>query len=85
MCILGSSLSLKTTNNLISPSRFYKLIIISIVYVYIGTAIRLAKAGFAIYGIDYEGHGKTAGLDGYVQSFDDVVDDCTSHFVNISG
>ncbi|XP_004307458.1 PREDICTED: caffeoylshikimate esterase-like [Fragaria vesca subsp. vesca] len=47
------------------------------------TAIRLAKAGFAIYGIDYEGHGKSAGLAGFVKSFDAVVDDCTSHFTNI--
>ncbi|CAK9160084.1 unnamed protein product [Ilex paraguariensis] len=27
-----------------------------------GAATRLAKAGFAVYGIDYEGHGKSAGL-----------------------
>ncbi|RXI09021.1 hypothetical protein DVH24_023165 [Malus domestica] len=47
------------------------------------TAMRLAKASFAIYGIDYEGHGKSAGLQGYVKSFDDVVDDCTNHFTNI--
>ncbi|XP_034203743.1 uncharacterized protein LOC117618253 [Prunus dulcis] len=46
-------------------------------------AIRLAKAGFALYGIDYEGHGKSAGLEGYVKNFDDVVDDCTNHFTNI--
>ncbi|KAK9913384.1 hypothetical protein M0R45_037202 [Rubus argutus] len=47
------------------------------------TAIRLAKAGFAIYGIDYEGHGKSAGLAGLVNKFDDIVDDCTAHFTNI--
>ncbi|XP_061994315.1 caffeoylshikimate esterase-like [Rosa rugosa] len=47
------------------------------------TATRLAKAGFAIYGIDYEGHGRSSGLKGYVKSFDRVVDDCTNHFTNI--
>ncbi|KAL5569159.1 hypothetical protein UlMin_025734 [Ulmus minor] len=47
------------------------------------TAIRLAKAGFAIYGIDYEGHGKSAGLQGLVNSFDDVVSDCSDHFTSI--
>lgn len=47
------------------------------------TAIRLAKAGFAIYGIDYEGHGKSDGLQGLVNSFDDVVQDCSDHFTSI--
>ncbi|PRQ46731.1 putative 2-acylglycerol O-acyltransferase [Rosa chinensis] len=47
------------------------------------TATRLAKVGFAIYGIDYEGHGRSSGLKGYVKSFDRVVDDCINHFTNI--
>ncbi|XP_062092737.1 caffeoylshikimate esterase-like [Humulus lupulus] len=47
------------------------------------TATRLAKEGFAIYGIDYEGHGKSAGLQGLVNSFDDVVTDCSDHFTSI--
>ncbi|KAJ8562708.1 hypothetical protein K7X08_031160 [Anisodus acutangulus] len=34
--------------------------------------IRLAKSGFAVYGMDYEGHGKSEGLQGYVPSFDAV-------------
>ena len=54
-------------------------------WLYIDTGIRLAKAGFAIYGIDYEGHGKSAGLAGLVNKFDDIVDDCTAHFTNICG
>ncbi|KAF2295947.1 hypothetical protein GH714_035291 [Hevea brasiliensis] len=47
------------------------------------TANRLAKEGFAIYGIDYEGHGKSAGLDGYVDNMDNVIDDCSVHFTSI--
>ncbi|CAA6661787.1 unnamed protein product [Spirodela intermedia] len=48
-----------------------------------GTAIPLTRAGFAVYGIDYEGHGKSSGLQGYVESFDAVVDDCSEHFTGI--
>ncbi|KAK9283279.1 hypothetical protein L1049_011515 [Liquidambar formosana] len=48
-----------------------------------GTATRLAKAGFAVYGMDYEGHGKSAGLDGFVPSFDDLVGDCAEHFTKV--
>ncbi|KAI0501980.1 hypothetical protein KFK09_016925 [Dendrobium nobile] len=47
------------------------------------TATRLVKAGFAVYGIDYEGHGKSTGLQGYVPSFDGLVDDCLNHFMSI--
>ncbi|XP_030512336.1 caffeoylshikimate esterase-like [Rhodamnia argentea] len=47
------------------------------------TAIRLAKAGFTVYGIDYEGHGKSDGMQGLINSFDDVVDDCSNHFTSI--
>ncbi|KAF9598016.1 hypothetical protein IFM89_023588 [Coptis chinensis] len=47
------------------------------------TGIRLAKAGFAVHGIDYEGHGKSSGLHGYIPSFDDLVDDCSKHFTSI--
>ncbi|XP_009775188.1 caffeoylshikimate esterase-like [Nicotiana sylvestris] len=48
------------------------------------TGIRLAKAGFGVYGMDYEGHGKSAGLQGFVSSFDAVVDDCSDHYSKIS-
>ncbi|XP_057981085.1 caffeoylshikimate esterase-like [Malania oleifera] len=49
-----------------------------------GTGSRLAKAGYAAYGIDYEGHGKSAGLNGYIPCFDHIVDDCSDHFTEIS-
>ncbi|KAH7548004.1 hypothetical protein JRO89_XS14G0052200 [Xanthoceras sorbifolium] len=44
------------------------------------TATRLVKAGFACYGIDYQGHGKSAGLDAYINNFDEIVEDCSNHF-----
>ncbi|KAI3937989.1 hypothetical protein MKX01_027916 [Papaver californicum] len=49
------------------------------------TAIRLAKAGYGVYGMDYEGHGKSSGLHGFVPSFGSLVDDCCDHFSSICG
>lgn len=48
-----------------------------------GTGIRLAKAGFAVYGMDYEGHGKSNGLQAYIPSFDELTNDCSDHFSKI--
>lgn len=48
-----------------------------------GTGTQLAEAGFAVYGMDYEGHGKSSGLQGYIPSFDDLVNDCSEHYTNI--
>ncbi|XP_042489351.1 caffeoylshikimate esterase-like [Macadamia integrifolia] len=48
-----------------------------------GTGIRLAREGFAVYGIDYEGHGKSAGLSAYIPRFDDLVNDCSNYFMSI--
>ena len=47
------------------------------------TARRLAKGGYAVYGIDYEGHGKSDGKLGLVMNMDDVIDDCLQHFTKI--
>ncbi|KAJ8765942.1 hypothetical protein K2173_020458 [Erythroxylum novogranatense] len=47
------------------------------------TAMTLAKAGYAVHGIDYEGHGKSAGTQGYIQNLDHVIDDCSKHFTHI--
>ncbi|GAB4836525.1 hypothetical protein Ancab_001437 [Ancistrocladus abbreviatus] len=48
-----------------------------------GTAMRLVKAGYGVYGIDYIGHGKSGGLHGYVPSFDALVDECSAHFTTV--
>ncbi|KAK1286652.1 hypothetical protein QJS10_CPB20g00866 [Acorus calamus] len=48
-----------------------------------GTMTRLATAGYAVHGIDYEGHGKSSGLQAYIPSFDALVDDCLDHFTSI--
>jgi len=47
------------------------------------TATKLAKAGYAVYGLDYEGHGKSDGRAGLVMDFDNVIDDCFQHFSTI--
>lgn len=50
-----------------------------------GTGTQLAKAGFAVYGIDNEGHGKSSGLQGYIPSFDGIVNDCSDYFTSVCG
>ncbi|XP_031254290.1 caffeoylshikimate esterase-like isoform X2 [Pistacia vera] len=47
------------------------------------TAMQLVKAGFAVYGIDYEGHGKSSGRQGYVHNFNNLIEDCFKHFTEI--
>ncbi|KAM7271484.1 hypothetical protein ACFE04_030698 [Oxalis oulophora] len=44
------------------------------------TATRLAKSGFGVYGMDYQGHGKSAGPTAHIDNFDLLVDDCHKHF-----
>ncbi|GMI85816.1 hypothetical protein like AT3G62860 [Hibiscus trionum] len=44
---------------------------------------RLAAAGYAVIGIDYEGHGKSNGRRCYIESFQNIVDDCSDYFKSI--
>ncbi|KAL2621134.1 hypothetical protein R1flu_001339 [Riccia fluitans] len=48
------------------------------------TGMRLAIAGYAVYGIDYEGHGKSEGLQCYIPKFDQLVADCEAYFKSIT-
>ncbi|CAK9201129.1 unnamed protein product [Sphagnum troendelagicum] len=47
------------------------------------TGIRFAQAGYAVFGMDVEGHGKSDGLQAYIPSFNDIVDDCIAYFKSI--
>lgn len=38
-----------------------------------------------MYGIDYEGHGKSSGSKGYISNFSDVVKDCADYFKSVCG
>jgi len=49
------------------------------------TGVRLAKAGYAVFGIDYEGHGKSDGIRCYIKSFEDIVNDCATFFKSVAG
>ncbi|XP_047044428.1 caffeoylshikimate esterase-like [Lolium rigidum] len=45
--------------------------------------VKLAAAGFGVFGIDYEGHGKSTGARCYIQKFDHLVADCDRFFKSI--
>lgn len=44
---------------------------------------RLAAAGYATAGIDYEGHGRSDGLRAYIPDFDKLVEDCIAYFRSV--
>ncbi|CAN6561515.1 unnamed protein product [Malus baccata var. baccata] len=45
--------------------------------------IRLANAGYAVFGIDYEGHGRSRGARCYIKKFENIVNDCNEFFKSI--
>lgn len=45
--------------------------------------VRLANAGYAVFGIDYEGHGRSRGARCYIKKFDNIVNDCNDFFKSI--
>lgn len=45
--------------------------------------VKLAAAGFGVFGIDYEGHGKSTGARCYIQKFDHLVADCDRFFKSV--
>ncbi|CAI5461478.1 unnamed protein product [Closterium sp. Yama58-4] len=47
------------------------------------TAVRFASEGFAVFGIDFEGHGKSDGLRCSFRSAEHLVDDCCAYFASV--
>nr|CAB3461706.1 unnamed protein product [Digitaria exilis] len=45
--------------------------------------IKMATAGYGVFGIDYEGHGKSMGIRCYIQKLDNLVADCDQFFKSI--
>lgn len=48
-----------------------------------GVARILAKAGFAVFGMDYQGSGLSAGLHGFIPDFNKLVDDVIENYSKI--
>lgn len=48
-----------------------------------GTARKLASSGYGVFAMDYPGFGLSAGLHGYIPSFDRVVDDVIEHYSKV--
>ncbi|CAH2063034.1 unnamed protein product [Thlaspi arvense] len=46
--------------------------------------IRLASAGYAVFGMDYEGHGRSKGARCYIKKFSNLVNDCYDYYTSIS-
>lgn len=51
----------------------------------LGCGHRLATSGYAVFGIDYEGHGRSSGARCYIKKFENIVADCYAFFTSISG
>ncbi|XP_047060876.1 caffeoylshikimate esterase-like isoform X1 [Lolium rigidum] len=45
--------------------------------------LRLAAAGYGVFGMDYEGHGKSMGTRCYIRSFHRLVEDCDRFYKSI--
>ncbi|GLJ10764.1 hypothetical protein SUGI_0134520 [Cryptomeria japonica] len=45
--------------------------------------VRLARAGYGVFGIDYQGHGKSKGQRCYIKKFSNIVDDCSNFFKSV--
>ncbi|KAL8061767.1 hypothetical protein ABFX02_02G106000 [Erythranthe guttata] len=48
-----------------------------------GVGTKLASNGYAVFGIDYEGHGRSMGARCYIKRFDNIVLDCNDYFKSI--
>ncbi|CAL9039872.1 caffeoylshikimate esterase-like isoform X1 [Musa acuminata AAA Group] len=50
-----------------------------------GCGTKLAAAGFGVFGLDYEGHGRSMGARCYIKKFDNIVADCDWFFKSVCG
>lgn len=50
-----------------------------------GCGTRLAEAGYGVFGIDYEGHGRSEGARCYIKKFENIINDCDDFFKSICG
>ncbi|KAK1356926.1 Caffeoylshikimate esterase [Heracleum sosnowskyi] len=50
-----------------------------------GCGTRLAQYGYAVVGIDYEGHGQSMGARCYIKKFENIVNDCSHFFKSVCG
>eukprot|EP00268_Persea_americana_P033564 TRINITY_DN33213_c0_g4_i1.p1 TRINITY_DN33213_c0_g4~~TRINITY_DN33213_c0_g4_i1.p1 ORF type:complete len:339 (-),score=52.84 TRINITY_DN33213_c0_g4_i1:150-1166(-) len=48
-----------------------------------GCGTRLAEAGYGVFGIDYEGHGRSEGVRCYIKKFENIVEDSDDFFKSI--
>ncbi|KAG6416251.1 hypothetical protein SASPL_123677 [Salvia splendens] len=48
-----------------------------------GVGVELSNHGYAVFGIDYEGHGQSSGARCYIKSFDNIVNDCSEYFKSV--
>ncbi|KAH6799734.1 hypothetical protein C2S51_036218 [Perilla frutescens var. frutescens] len=48
-----------------------------------GVGIELASHGYAVFGIDYEGHGRSSGARCYIKRFDNIVNDSSQYFKSV--
>ncbi|CAN8253885.1 unnamed protein product [Cochlearia groenlandica] len=45
--------------------------------------IRMARAGYGVFGMDYEGHGRSKGARCYIYKFGNIVNDCYDYYSTI--
>ncbi|XP_010545011.1 PREDICTED: caffeoylshikimate esterase isoform X2 [Tarenaya hassleriana] len=45
--------------------------------------MRMASAGYAVFGMDYEGHGQSKGARCYIKKFSNIIDDCYGYYTSI--
>ncbi|XP_047940936.1 caffeoylshikimate esterase-like [Salvia hispanica] len=48
-----------------------------------GVGVELSNHGYAVFGIDYEGHGQSSGARCYIKRFDNIVNDCSEYFKSV--